>query len=184
MLDVTPRALGALFAFLLPGSVALYGLGFWFNSIARILRTFLTDRANFPLFLLVLMAALVLGILAHGFRWLLFEEAPHKVGKRKRKRPPAPSFAALRDPETLAAYREAVDQTYRYHGFFGGMAVVAPLFFAGLVFHLWGSRSFGPTWLGATIVIALVLEVSAALAALSALGSYRKRSREILQGEQ
>ncbi|MFL5799802.1 MAG: hypothetical protein ACJ77A_17980 [Actinomycetota bacterium] len=213
MLDVTPRALGALFAFVLPGSVAFYALGYWFSEVRHVLNVFLTPRANFSLFLLVLMISLLLGLIAHGLRSLAFEVVPGWIRRqgasrrrpRRRRRtrhrdeeeasppdlrsrgedpPPrrGPSYGALREPDVLAAFRETVDQTYRYHGFFGGMAVVFPLFMMGLIHHLWGTPQFGSGDFAGTIVAGVILEATFIVAGATALTSYRQHSREILGG--
>src|ERR1044072_4975504 len=121
MKDVTSTSFGLLIAFLLPGVAGLYVLSFWFPTVDEWLRTFLTAQSNAGLFFLVALAALTIGLQVTIIRWLLFEKwfgGADSLG--------ATEFTALRDEQTLAAFRAAVDEHYRYHQFWGGMAVIIP----------------------------------------------------------
>ncbi len=73
MKDVSSTTFGLLIAFLLPGFVGLYGLTYWSRGVSRLFDSFLTAQSSAGFFLLVTLAALVLGLQATLLRWLLFE---------------------------------------------------------------------------------------------------------------
>jgi hypothetical protein len=125
--DLTATSFGLIIAYLLPGLVGLYGLSFWFPRIGAAFATFLTAESNVGLFFLIILASLAVGMITHGIRWILFEV--WCSGLEQRLEPSL--FANLSGERKLAAFRTAVDEIYRYHQWWGGMAVVAPLVFIG-----------------------------------------------------
>ena len=125
--DVTITSFGLLIAYLLPGLVGLYGLSFWAPPLQTAFGIFLTSESNVGLFLIIVLAALVVGLLAHGVRWLIFEVLFSSSTYRL-----DPSvYAHLSGERKLTAFRTAIDEFSRYHQWWGGVAVVGPIGFVG-----------------------------------------------------
>ena len=76
--------------------------------------------------------AVFVGLLVTQIRWVMFE-----IGLCRNVHLDLASKAELRIETKFVAFRAAVDETYRYHQFFGGMAVVMPIFYIGWVRESW-----------------------------------------------
>jgi hypothetical protein len=162
MPEVTSTFFGLAIGFLLPGFVGLFSLSFWSDSEARAFHTFLTSRANFGLLLFLLMAALVVGLVVAAVRWLIFEVVLRfSMGSKL-----TDTERAKIGPK-LEAFRAVVDEQYRYHQFYGGIAITAPALFVG---WLQGLDVGDCAEVG---VIAGFIAVELLLIA-SAIGSYRR----------
>src|SRR5204863_3172409 len=106
-------------------------------------------------FFLLAFGALIIGLQLTLIRWFLFEICFSPAGSL------APSeFAALKDDKILGAFRAAVDEHYRYHQFWGGMAVVFPFSAATVVYHAVSCRST-IAWLLLFLAIEVVTWVAA-----------------------
>ena len=178
MKDVTSTSFGIVIAFVLPGLAAFYSLSFWSSIVNNILKTFLTVNSNVGLFLLVFAAAVIIGLHVTLIRWLLFEVwlcRAHKLD---------PSFFRNLGmaEERLSAFRAVVDEHYRYHQFWGGMAVVIPIFVAGVLRQMWSGLS---GWqISLTLIVAVAGEALTCWAAVIAYELYSTRAKEILTGEE
>jgi len=128
MKDVTSTSFGYVIAFLLPGLSALACLPFWSTDAKIEWAEFSKAQNNVGLFLLFLLAGLTCGLQVTVLRWVLFE----KVFCRGR-RLPDDQFQVLENEAKLAAFRAVAEEHYRYHQFWGGMAIVLPVFFVGLL---------------------------------------------------
>jgi hypothetical protein len=124
--ELSSESFGLIIAYLLPGLVGLFSLSLWSYTVRRALEVFLTAQANFNLLLLVILAALAIGLLVTALRWLLLE----RLFSRANQLTPS-EFASLGSGEKFVAFVAAVDAHYRYHQFFGGMAIVIPVFYCG-----------------------------------------------------
>jgi|ERR1017187_2405540 hypothetical protein len=124
--DITITSFGLVIAYMLPGLLGLYGLSFWFPTLRTTFSTFLTADSNIGLFLIVVMASLIVGLFAHGIRWIFFE-----VWCAGTARFDTALYAKLSGERKLEAFRTAVDEFYRYHQWWGGAAVVAPIGYLG-----------------------------------------------------
>lgn len=133
MKDLTPSSFGLLIAFFLPGLVALFSLSFWSEQIASWFSTFLRSGTKFDLLGLVVLASLILGLEITLVRWLFFE----KLLCRGLRLTPE-DFEGLADEHTLPAFRAAIEENYRYHQFWGGIAIVMPIGFVGWSRSIWG----------------------------------------------
>ncbi len=175
MKDVSSTTFGLLIAFLLPGFVGLYGLTYWSPGVSRLFDSFLTAQSSAGFFLLVTLAALVLGLQATLLRWLLFE----RWLCRNNRLQPGDS-AELSDDAKLAAFRAAVDEHYRYHQFWGGMSLVLPPVYIGWVKTAWST--LGCSFLGLSFLVFLGFESLNFFAAVSSYQSFMGRARRILRG--
>lgn len=134
--DVTVTSFGLIIAYLLPGLIGLYGLSFWSKTLQQTFSTFLTSESNIGLFLIVVLASLAIGLLANGLRWLFFEMVFFK-----KHRTQSSFHKALSGERKLAAYRVVIDETYRYHQWWGGAAFVIPIGYVGWVVESWPTVS-------------------------------------------
>jgi hypothetical protein len=128
--DVTSTSFGLIIAFLLPGTVALFSLSFWFASVGDAFHTFLTAESNVGLFLFLLLGALAFGFVVSAVRWCVYEIL---LGRSKRVYGPGPTaeqWKRLAESERFVAFRATIDETYRYREFFGGVTIAAPGLFA------------------------------------------------------
>lgn len=177
--DLTATSFGLIVAYLLPGLVGLYGLSFWFPPIAATFATFLTAESSVGLFFLVVLASLAVGMLAHGIRWIVFEVWCSGTDQRLE----ASLFANLAGERKLAAFRTAVDEIYRYHQWWGGIAVTGPVLFIGWM----NSPDAAQTGAARSVslwIAFLALEALVIFAAWRVWNFYIARLRCILKGEE
>ena len=135
MKDVTITSFGLVIAYLLPGLLGLYGLSFWSAALRTTFGTFMTVESNVGLFLIVVLASLMVGMFANGIRWVVCE-----VWCARWCQMEAAVYANLSGERKLGAYRAAIDEWYRYHQWWGGAAVVAPLCYVGWIISPDASR--------------------------------------------
>jgi hypothetical protein len=134
MPDVTSTFFGLTIAFLAPGMVGLFSLKYWLASANRIFDTVLAGKANAGLFLFLLVGALALGVVVSAIRWAVYEVAAERHPKLRNwfgEAPAAQDRVGRWTPERLAAFRAAVDETYRYHQAYGGLTITLPSLFVG-----------------------------------------------------
>ena len=174
MKDITSTSFGLVIAFLLPGLTGLYALSFWFGPVEDWFYVILAAKGDVALFLFVLLASLIVGLLVSVLRWLIFERCIC-AGKRI----DVSLFSALEDDQKLAAFRAVADEHYRYHQFWGGMAIVLPLLFAGWCAESWPFESWA-----ASVIAFIVAEALAVVGAIFALVFYVTRGANILKGRQ
>ena len=175
MIDITSTSFGLLIAYLLPGLVMLFGLSFWFAELRRLFDTFLNGESNLGLFLLVTLASIVMSMMVTLVRWYVFEL--HIC--RRHYIPPA-DFDNLSGMGKIAAFRASVDEHYRYHQFFGCMAVVLPVLFFGWALE---NHVFGDFWkVMAFSAVFLLVEGFTVKGAYWAYVAYVDRARHIMEG--
>lgn len=172
MKDVTSTSFGLLIAFLLPGAAALYVGSYWSTRLERVFEVFLTAQSTVGLFFVLTLAALVIGLQITLLRWLIFEKWFAKKSVLG-----ATDFAALKDDQVLTAFRAAVDEHYRYHQFWGGIAIVLPLVILTVLSKTACSLAMF------VITAALIgMEVLTCVAAQEAYARYIARAKAILGG--
>jgi hypothetical protein len=173
MKDITSTSFGLVIAYLLPGFAAFFALCFWSPPIQDLFSKFLVAESSVGSFLLVLICSLTAGLEVSIFRWILFEKVLCKSKKLDRTK-----FAHLSVEAKLTAFRAAVDEHYRYHQFWGGMAFAIPFIGVGIV-----NASSGSTREKSCLGIAfLIVEVVTIIAARSAFNNYIDRAANILEG--
>jgi small-conductance mechanosensitive channel len=164
MNDITSTSFGLLIAYLLPGSGGLYALSFWFTKVGEVFKTFLTVQSNVGLFLLIVLAALTIGLIVAAARATLFER-----WFLKKDRLPKDIFEKLWTDETkLAFFRAAVDEYYRYHQFWGGMSIVMPLLYGG-----WLTESCSVLTRAGIVLSVLVFVAVEVLTVVEAVDTYK-----------
>jgi hypothetical protein len=172
MKDVGSTSFGLVIAYLLPGLMALYALSYFSAPVHALFTTFLKAESNVGLFLLVTLGALAVGLQVSLVRSLIFQSWLCKGWRLS-----ASDFAFLASEGKLSAFRATVDEHYRYHQFWGGMAVVMPILFGRWIFSL-PIRS-AECWI--LVVIFLLLEWATVWGAREAYVGYVERAQQILK---
>lgn len=173
MTDIGSTTVGYVLAYLLPGLATAVGFGLASPQIGRIFQMSISQQ-NLVLGLMGGLGALAAGLFVSLFRELIFVEL---IARESRLT--AEEHASLaEDDQTFKAYRALIDEIYRYHQFWGGMALALPILFGAVLWRALQSGAASP----ALIVSAfLVLEVTAVWAALTSYRRYVERARLILK---
>lgn len=122
MKPLAPLDFSHVIAFLLPGFVAVYALGYLSPRTGELISlSFSADAGIGPVFVLM-VASLVLGVGLSALRTLALDRVQHWTGVTR----PDLDFSQLKCEQTRAAFSEAVANTYRYAQFYGNtmLAVV------------------------------------------------------------
>ena len=176
MTSITSTSFGLVIGFLLPGLMGLLSLVFWSERMRAVFQTFLTAQSSVGLFLLVILAALTVGLMVTVVRWALFE-----CWWCKSDRLQTSDFAALgTSKDKLEAFSAAVDAHYRYHQFWGGMAVVLPILYVSWLHSAYTIWSF--CQIALTFSFFIAVEILTAIAAAVAYRIFVGRARSILTG--
>jgi hypothetical protein len=125
MKDLTSTSFGYLIAYLLPGLFGVYGLSYWCSTVRRFVAPTFRDAGLGPS-IIFLLAVLGVGLCINAFRHLVFEQ----LLCRKHTFPDE-VFTKLVLHNRLAAFKTVVDEHYRYHQFYGGLAVTLLILYAG-----------------------------------------------------
>lgn len=111
--DLSARNFGLLIAYVLPGFVVLWGLGYVSPTIASWLSGAGSSGPSVGGFLYVFIASVGCGMTASALRWLLLEQALHCSGIRK------PYFNFAMFQERFQAFERLVQDHYQYYQFYG-----------------------------------------------------------------
>ena len=176
--ELTITSFGLIIAYLLPGLIGLYGMSFWFPRIGAAFDTFLTSESNVGLFFLIVLSALAVGMLIHGIRWIVVEVWCSTPNLRLDPE----LFAKLAGERKLPAFRTAVDEIYRYHQWWGGIAIAGPIVFVGWM-NSTEALKVGTNQSVALWLAFLALETLVMYAAWRVWEMYVTRLKLILKGE-
>jgi hypothetical protein len=174
MKDITTTSFGLIIAYLLPGFVGLYGMSFWFSGLRQVYSAFLTAQSTVGLFLLVVVAALVAGLVVNSLRWAIYESwrcdglSPDELAK----------LGA--DEKILNAYLQRIDENFRYYQFSAGFSIGLPILYAGWLSTSW--PCVGSYLKVGSLLAFLAVEVVSVSAGVTAYGRYLDGSRRILTG--
>ena len=131
MKDVTTTSFGLIIAYLLPGLVGLYSFTFWSSPLRSVSHTFLSAQSDLGLSLMVLAAAVVVGLQLNVLRFFFYERV---LCRTKRISPQV--FVKLNASTRLTAFTTVIEENFRYHQFFGSMTLLLPILYAGLLKYL------------------------------------------------
>ena len=172
MSDIGSTTFGYAIAYLLPGFAASVGAALLSNKIA-VLFIKVIDEQNLPLGLMSALGALALGAFLSLFRALIFEE-----GIWRAQRLSADDYATLGDDDqTFKAFHRTIDEVYRFHQFWGGMALAIPVLCLGAITH----DAIGDTERIAVGLGSLVFEAAAVWAAVATYKRYLIRVKKVLE---
>ena len=170
--DFGSTTFGYVIAYLVPGLAASVGAGM-LSSHVGILFSKVIDEQNLPLGLIGSLGALAVGIFLSLFRALIFEELLWR-----KERLSADDYASLSDDEeTFRAYDRMIDDAYRFHQFWGGMALALPLLCLGVVTH----DAADSTERAIAIIGTIVFEAAAIWAAVATYKRYLARVKKVLR---
>ncbi|MFZ0796231.1 MAG: hypothetical protein WCA13_09500 [Terriglobales bacterium] len=130
MKDVTSTSFGYLIAFLLPGIVALYGLGYWSTGVHDylLLKPGANPEALLGPSLLFVLTALTVGLVVNAIRSWVFETLLCGDAKYAEN-----FFARLGTGDKMLHFRVLVDEHFRYHQFYGGICIaLCPMYLGWL----------------------------------------------------
>jgi hypothetical protein len=119
--NFSSTSLGYLMAYFLPGFASLYAVSLHTRALAPIASKFAQSQAGLGLFLVATLAALGAGLIVSSARWLLFEQFICRAATSRKN-----ALTNLKDSNVLTTFRMIVDEKYRYHQFYGAMALVVP----------------------------------------------------------
>jgi hypothetical protein len=180
-LDLTPSTFGILLANLLPGVTAFYAVGLIVPEASRLLRDAFIEDVGFGPLLLVIILSVFAGLLIGGLRTLIYEDV-FFTRIRQVERPGGRDLGAFRDGDTLAAFRAAIEELYRYHQFWGSLSLSFPFLFVAVLVRWWGKLS-ALEWTG-VVVAFLIGEGISILRALKNYESFNKIETAILKEDE
>ena len=118
---------GYLIAYLLPGLTASVSGAFFSSHVAHLFSRVI-DEQNLALGLMGSLGAIAVGLFLSLFRALIFEEWLWRADRLS-----ADDYASLAsDDQVYKAYDRVTDEAYRFHQFWGGMALALPMLAAGI----------------------------------------------------
>lgn len=169
MAELSARNFGLVIAYLIPGFVALWGVGAVCEPVRHWLLGGEAAGPSLGGVAYVVAASLTLGLTASAVRWAFIDQLHHRTGVT----PPRLDFAKLAD--RLEGFYALVENHYRYYQFYANMAV-ATAFAFGL--SLWGGMRL-PVWAEVSV---LGVEAIFLAGSRDALRKYYERS-SLLLGE-
>jgi hypothetical protein len=169
MKDITTTSFGLIIAYLLPGSVGLYGLSFLIESLKTTADKFFSANADVGLFLTMLAAALVIGLQVNVLRWMIYEKLLFPNTKL-----PQLDYGKLQTEDKLKMVLYIIEENYRYHQFYGGMSVIMPVIYFAFVKMYYRSVMQS----SAMLLITVLLILSLLMAVSCSLMRYYKTERQ------
>jgi hypothetical protein len=169
MPDLGSTTFGYIIAYLLPGLTASIGLAFASPPIEEVFRNVINEQ-NLALGLMGALSAIALGLFLTLFRSLIVEEFLWK----SRSLTPEEHATIITDEDKFRAYRSAVDEIYRYHQFWGGMALAVPIVLIGILYR--GEFSLSDP---VNVLLMVALVATEALALWATQTSYRRYTDRI-----
>jgi hypothetical protein len=174
--DVSSTTFGYLVAFLLPGLVGLYGLGFWSTEVSGfLLKPAQDSQATVGPSVLVLLAGLVTGLLVNALRAPLFEDL---ICKDVSYEPHF--FQKIGAADRITTFRVFVDELFRYHQFYGGILIALIPMFSGWAWN--NRRVYAPQTIGVVTLVFLLLEWTLFYNAKANYARFVNRVNELARG--
>ena len=173
MSDVGTTTFGYIVAYLLPGLLLSIAAAFYSPRVASVFEAIIAKQ-NLALGLLGTALAITAGVFLTLIRGLIFEELVF----RNRGLSDEERAKLAEDEQTFRVFRELLDELYRYHQFWGGMALVLPVLVTGLLWRV--GDEMGGLLVVLTIVGSLILEVLTVWAAYLTYARFLKRAGMIL----
>jgi len=171
--DFTATTFGLIIAFLLPGLACLYAFSFWSKRIEELFGTLVGNSATGGLYFLVVLIAIAVGLQMSVVRYIVFECWICRSFKLQPQ-----DFESLSSDGKLVAFRSIVDDFYRYHQFWGAMAIIQiPLFYGWI-----STQVSTKVPLCVSYIFAGLLEAATVFAAIVSYKRYVDRSRATLKG--
>jgi len=161
---------GLVIAFLLPGFVALWGVGYASDVVHSWFGASPSNAPSVGGFLYVTLASVVAGLTVSTVRWLTIDTLHHRTGV------PLPAWDFSRLQENIAAFDVLVEFHYRFYLFYANM-VVAIVFTTAMRLL---TMSSGPFSLDLTDAAAMVLALVFLAGSRDTLSKYYRRSEALM----
>ncbi|WP_238757847.1 hypothetical protein [Rubinisphaera margarita] len=117
MRNYTSESFGLLIAYLIPGSIMLWGIGQWHPEVLSWLGTVHDEQQSIGGFLYGTVASIACGLVASTVRWLLIDPIHHWTGVSK----PKWNLSVLYERTT--AFEILVEIHYRYYQFYANCLI-------------------------------------------------------------
>jgi len=134
---ITPLDFSNVIAFLLPGFVAFYSLIYISPRASEIIEVSFSKESNMGILFVLVLFSLAAGLILSAFRSLILDWIQFKTGVDS----PDLDHSKLKNKDTLTAYNEAINNTYRFSQFSGNMLIALILLLAGKLFTYSGSSN-------------------------------------------
>jgi hypothetical protein len=172
--DLSNRNFGLVIAYLIPGFVMLWGVGFVDERVANWLEGVSGSGPTVGGFFYVLISSIGFGMVASAVRWAVIDQIHSMTGL---KRPP---WSDKQLHVRLPAYTWIIENYYRYYQFYGNTIIA--LIFTYAVWRTAPSAPFpGFGWLDASMLILLGILFAGSR---SALTRYYDRRAGVLLAEE
>lgn len=122
--DVTHDNFGFLIAYVVPGAVAVWAVGYFSPTVAAWFGSGTSDAPTIGGFLYVTIASVAAGMLVSAARWLVIDTFHHRTGVPK----PAWDFARLQEHHD--AFQTVVEHQYRHYQFYSNSLISLAFLFA------------------------------------------------------
>jgi len=121
---ISTNNFGLLIAYLLPGFTCLWGLSYISETVRSWLGTPPTNAPTVGGFLYITLASIAAGLTVSTVRWAVIDTIHHWTGV------PRPKWDFSRLEQNVASFDVLGENHYRYHQFYGGMAIAIPFLYA------------------------------------------------------
>ena len=168
--DVTSTTFGLIIAYVLPGLFGLFGMSFFSPRIASCFETIMSADSSAALILVMLLAAIAVGLQLSVARFLVFECLICRDCRFD-----AGPLGKIAEAGKLPAFRLLIDEQYRYHQFWGAMSFTQPILLYDWISALHGWNSI--LW---AIGFGLIVEGATVYAGIESLRRYTCAQKRIL----
>lgn len=114
-----PLDFGSVIAYLLPGFLAFFALSYTSPRVAELLEQSFNKDGGIGVELAIVLFSLTAGVVISAFRAQILDELHQRTGVERRDL----DYSKLANKETLAAFNEAISNTYRFSQFYGNSFV-------------------------------------------------------------
>lgn len=169
-----PHNFGLVIAYLVPGAVALWGLGYLWPVVRSWFGASVESDPTVGGFLYVTLGSIGAGLLVSAVRWALVDTLYHSTGIAQ------PSWDFARFPGRVGAFEALVENHYRYYQFYANFLVAMTFaYVAALTTSGWKAWEGGALAHVAIVAMAMLL----VLASRDALRKYYSRATMVLRAQ-
>lgn len=170
MTNVSEREFGLLVAYVLPGFIALWGVGQILEPVHLWLAGPMDAGPTISGFFYVVLGSIAAGMTVSAIRWAVVDSIHHRTGLRK----PAWDDGALE--QRLNAYQLLIEIHYRYYQFYANVLVALP--FSYILWRFSSSARHAAN-VGVDLGV-LFIELVFIAASRDALSKYYRRTERLL----
>jgi len=150
MVQFEPLDFGIFIAFILPGSVAVYGLRYVSPRISALWSMLESGQIIVGPLILLAVAALAAGLIVSALRVVVLEPIFCLTGVQEKEL----NYQKLANPDHLELFKEMIENVYRYAQFYGNMLLA--LLFCTFLRYLVGNASICQTTADKIVSLAII----------------------------